>query len=185
MSNGGEALKLAHGETEQVATERATDKARTARWDLWVAILAYAVLTAVVLLKLEGFSTEIVALVAIFGLAMVWFMGWRRGKQLYKRFYDEELHQLQGFSRGGEAKASIPSPLTPRQTEIIDHIARGYMNKQIASKLGISEQTVKNHMSTILSKLGVSDRTQAVVLAIHNGWISARDIEPSELIKQD
>ena len=185
MSSGGEASELARRETEQLATKRARDKARTARWDLTVAVLGYAVLTVVVLLGFWGVTTEIVAPVAIFGLAMVWLMGWRRGKQLYQRFYDEELHQLEGLSRGEKAEALIPSPLTPRQTEILDHIARGYSNKQIAGKFGISEQTIKNHMSTILRKLDVNDRTQAVVLAMHYGWISSRDREPSEPIEED
>ena len=183
MSDGGEGTKLAHRETEQLATKKARDKARTIGRDLATAILAYAVLTAVVLLRLEGVTTEIVALVAVFGLAAVWLMGWRRGKQLYKRFYDEELQQLEGLSQVKEAV--IPSPLTPRQTEILDHVARGYMNKQIAGKLGTSEQTIKNHMSSILRKLDANDRTQAVVLAMHNGWISSRDREPSEPITAD
>jgi len=185
MSNGGEGAKLAHRETEQLATERARDKAKATGRDLSMAILAYAVLTAVVLLRFEGVAIEIVALVAVFGLAGVWLMGWRRGKLLYKRFYDEELYQLEGLPQVREAEAVTPSPLTPRQTEILDHVARGYMNKQIAGKLGTSEQTIKNHMSSILRRLDVNDRTQAVVLAMHNGWISSGDREPSELITAD
>ena len=136
--------------------------------------MAYAILAAVVILSVNGVATEIVAPVAILGLVVVWFMGWRKGKQLYQRFYDEELRQLQEFPRGKEAEVVIPSPLTRRETEILGHIACGYLNKQIADKLGISEQTIKNHMSTILHKLDVNDRTQAVVLAMHYGWISSR-----------
>ena len=86
---------------------------------------------------------------------------------------------------GKKVGAPVPSILTPRETEILDHIASGYINKQVASKLGISEQTVKNHLSSILRKLEVNDRTQAVVLAMHNGWISSRGREPSESTKDD
>jgi DNA-binding NarL/FixJ family response regulator len=55
--------------------------------------------------------------------------------------------------------------------EILDNIAQGMTNKQVAYALSISEQTVKNHMSSILRKLSVNDRTQAVVYAMRQGWI--------------
>jgi len=182
MSNRGGATRLIGRETEQLAIERAREKARTARWNFNVTILAYVVFAAVVLSSFWGVATEFVALIAIFGLVMIWFMGWRREKQLFKHLYNEELRQLQEFSRGEKAEALISSPLTPRETEILSHIAYGYMNKQIAAKLGISEQTIKNHMSSILRKLEVNDRTQAVVLAMHNGWISSQLRESSEPI---
>jgi len=185
MSNGAEALKLAQQEIEQLAAERAKEKSKTERWDLNVAILAYAVLAAVIILSFRGVPTEIVAVTAIFGLAIVWFIGWRRGKQLYKRFYEQELRQLQESPRGEKSAVLIPSPLTRRETEILDHIARGYVNKQVAAKLGISEQTIKNHMTSILRKLEVNDRTQAVVLAMHYGWISSRIGEPAEPAASD
>ena len=62
-------------------------------------------------------------------------------------------------------------PLSPREIEILDLVARGNSNKIIARKLGISDQTVKNHVSAILRKLEVNDRTEAVVYALRNGWI--------------
>ena len=55
--------------------------------------------------------------------------------------------------------------------QILDNIAQGITNKQVAYALTISEQTVKNHMSSILRKLSVNDRTQAVVYAMRHGWI--------------
>ena len=61
--------------------------------------------------------------------------------------------------------------LSPREIEILDQVARGNSNKIIARKLGISDQTVKNHVSAILRKLEVNDRTEAVVYALRNGWI--------------
>ena len=61
--------------------------------------------------------------------------------------------------------------LSPREVEILDNIAKGMTNKQVAYALTISEQTVKNHMSSILRKLSVNDRTQAVVYAMKQGWI--------------
>lgn len=66
-------------------------------------------------------------------------------------------------------------PLSPREMEILEHVTLGMINKQIANKLGISQQTVKNHMTSILKKLNVKDRTQAAVFAIRRGWVRVDD----------
>lgn len=63
-------------------------------------------------------------------------------------------------------------PLSPREMEILEHVTQGMSNKEIAVKLGISHQTVKNHMTSILRKLRVDDRTQAAVYALSRGWVS-------------
>ena len=62
-------------------------------------------------------------------------------------------------------------PLSPREMEILEHVTRGMSNKEIAFKLGISHQTVKNHMTSILRKLRVDDRSQAAVYALSRGWV--------------
>ncbi|MCL6647314.1 MAG: response regulator transcription factor [Chloroflexi bacterium] len=62
-------------------------------------------------------------------------------------------------------------PLSNREVEILDYIARGNSNKEIARALKISDQTVKNHITSILRKLAVNDRTQAVVFAVRHGLI--------------
>jgi NarL family two-component system response regulator LiaR len=59
--------------------------------------------------------------------------------------------------------------LTPREREVLALIARGLSNKRIARELGVSEKTVKAHVGHVLAKLGVSDRTQAAVLAVRSG----------------
>lgn len=66
---------------------------------------------------------------------------------------------------------NIYSPLSSREVEILDYIARGNSNKEIAKSLKISDQTVKNHITSILKKLSVNDRTAAVVHALRHGWI--------------
>ncbi|MFH1169189.1 MAG: response regulator transcription factor [Chloroflexota bacterium] len=81
------------------------------------------------------------------------------------------LQQFQELSWRSEAEGFI-SPLTPRETEILNYIARGYLNKQIAAELGISEQTIKNHVTSILRKLNANARTEAVVVAIKQGLIT-------------
>ena len=72
-------------------------------------------------------------------------------------------------------------PLSPRETEILEHVTYGMINKEIANKLGISQQTVKNHMTSILRKLNVKDRTQAAVTALRRGWVRIEDDEDEEL----
>ncbi|GJM08501.1 MAG: DNA-binding response regulator [Lysobacteraceae bacterium] len=64
-----------------------------------------------------------------------------------------------------------PDPLTDRETEILRLMAGGYSNKEIANSLGVAEGTVKNHVSNILSKLGVRDRTRAVLKAFELGLV--------------
>ncbi|MCE3002759.1 MAG: response regulator transcription factor [Xanthomonadaceae bacterium] len=69
------------------------------------------------------------------------------------------------------ASLDRPDPLTDRETEILRLMASGYSNKEIANSLGVAEGTVKNHVSNILSKLGVRDRTRAVLKAFELGIV--------------
>lgn len=82
-------------------------------------------------------------------------------------------HVLQQFQELTSKNEALPfiSPLTPREIEILEYIAQGYLNKQIAAELGISEQTIKNHVTSILRKLNANARTEAVVVAIKQGLI--------------
>ena len=81
------------------------------------------------------------------------------------------LKEFRELAVYGQEAQPIFAPLSPREVEILDNIAQGMTNKQVAYALSISEQTVKNHMSSILRKLAVNDRTQAVVYAMRQGWI--------------
>ncbi len=81
------------------------------------------------------------------------------------------LKEFRELAIYGQEATPIFAPLSPREVEILDNIAQGMTNKQVAYALSISEQTVKNHMSSILRKLAVNDRTQAVVYAMRQGWI--------------
>ena len=78
--------------------------------------------------------------------------------------------------RGETHEPTSTYSLSGREVEILDYIARGNSNKEIAKSLRISDQTVKNHITSILKKLSVDDRTAAVVHALRHGWIT---FEPS------
>ena len=80
------------------------------------------------------------------------------------------LRGLEHMPRDFDA-LSPPDPLTKREIEILRLMAGGYSNREIAEALGTAEGTVKNHASSILSKLGVRDRTRAVLKAIELGYI--------------
>jgi DNA-binding NarL/FixJ family response regulator len=69
-------------------------------------------------------------------------------------------------------------PLSEREMEVLTCVVNGMSNKEIAISLGISHQTVKNHVTSILRKFGVEDRTQAVVYALKRGWVKLVDKHP-------
>ncbi|MCD2343185.1 response regulator transcription factor [Ideonella azotifigens] len=82
-----------------------------------------------------------------------------------KRFIAPEVAQELSLRLTDEA-------LSPREVEVIGEVAAGGANKQVADRLGVSEETVKTHMKSILVKLGASDRLQAVVIAMRRGILN-------------
>ena len=112
MSEGGgemsrpEASEQISKENERVAIQRARDRAKNARWDLNIAIFLFAVLIIVIILLFQGIILVIVAPIAGVGLGLVWLVGWRQGKQLFERFYDEELAKLE-FKRTKDLEETI------------------------------------------------------------------------------
>ncbi len=102
MMDKTEVTKKVNPEMERTAAQRATDRANAARWNLDIAVFLFAVLIIIIILLFQGVSIELVGPVAIFGLAMVWLVGWRQGRQLYQHFYDEELGKL-----GQELKETV------------------------------------------------------------------------------
>jgi two-component system response regulator DegU len=83
------------------------------------------------------------------------------------------LRQFRDIVSAGKVLETVTAPLTYRESQILNYIAQGNSNKQIARILEISEQTIKNHVSSILRKLNANDRAHAVALAMRNGWIPA------------
>ncbi len=86
------------------------------------------------------------------------------------------LRQFRELATVGPETEPIFIPLSAREVEVLEHIARGNSNKEIARSLGISDQTVKNHITSILRKLAVNDRTEAVVYALRHGWIKMEQV---------
>jgi DNA-binding NarL/FixJ family response regulator len=68
-----------------------------------------------------------------------------------------------------------PHPFSPREHQVLGLAARGMTNKEIAYRLGISERTIQFHMNSIFNKSGTGSRTEAVALALQNGWIEAKE----------
>ena len=81
------------------------------------------------------------------------------------------ISQFQEIASMGLIKDKVAAPLTLREIQILSCIANGNSNKQVAYSLGISEQTIKNHVSAILRKLNANDRAHAVAMAISNRWV--------------
>ena len=86
------------------------------------------------------------------------------------RVAEQILQQFHELSRQKETE-SFMSPLTPKEMEVLRYMAEGFLNKQIADKLDVTEQTIKNHITSILRKLNANARTQAVVIAIKKGLV--------------
>jgi DNA-binding NarL/FixJ family response regulator len=80
---------------------------------------------------------------------------------------------------------SLMTPLSQREIEILKYVAEGNPNKRIANALNISEQTIKNHITSIMRKLNANDRTHAVVLAIRNGWLNVGEVTNMDAVEKD
>ena len=98
-------------------------------------------------------------------------------KQELDQAYRELLDGVRGVLVGSsttpappaEVQSSKAPGLSPREAEVLQMVAEGYSNKEIASRFGLTEHTIKNHLTGIMRKLGARDRAHAVVLALRQG----------------
>jgi DNA-binding NarL/FixJ family response regulator len=89
---------------------------------------------------------------------------------------------MEGFRESFRRADEPPTiPLTPRELDILRHVAAGMRNREVGELLDVSEQTIKNHLSSILHKLGVPNRTHAVTFAVRQGWLTLEDASEAEL----
>lgn len=86
----------------------------------------------------------------------------------------QRLNQPDSGSEPPVRRRVVEEGLTPREFEVLEQLAQGASNRDIADRLYISESTVKNHVTSIFRKLGVADRTQAVLYAVRKGWVKVR-----------
>lgn len=97
----------------------------------------------------------------------------------FPRWYRQQRERQAGKHHLDENTDRL-SPLSGREMEILAYVTDGMLNKEIANQLDISQQTVKNHMTSILKKMNVKDRTQAAVLALRRGWVRFNTDNPTE-----
>lgn len=90
------------------------------------------------------------------------------------------VSQTEGARRSYSEPGNPFHPLSDREMEVLTCVVRGMSNKEIANLLEISHQTVKNHVTSILRKFGVDDRTQAVIYALKRGWVTLKDTSKQE-----
>ncbi len=166
----------------QFLHQRAKERATSLRWNTYTLLIAYVILTAAIILTINSVDISFVGLVAAVGLAAVWLTSRLQSRKLDRRLLDEEMNAYRDLLNSSApattaAEPAAPqapidaSPLTDRECEVLRQMANGRTNKETARALDISEQTVKNHIGHIFLKLGVNDRTSAVLLALRKRWI--------------
>jgi DNA-binding CsgD family transcriptional regulator len=170
---------------------RAQQTGKSLRWNRNVLLLTYAVLAATTIVALKVGSAVFAAIVAVPGLAIVWLFSFLQARKMERDIFEDEVRAYrdllstaqptESWQEPANSSASqIESPLSDRELEVLTQIASGKSNKQAAVELYISEQTVKNHLKHIFTKLEVRDRTSAIVMAMRNGWIESQDGIPKK-----
>jgi DNA-binding NarL/FixJ family response regulator len=96
------------------------------------------------------------------------------GERLVLPAVSERTRREAREMRADFAASGVPEELTPRELEVLRLVAGGFSNREIARALGTAEGTVKNQASSVLSKLGVRDRTRAVLKALELGWLARK-----------
>ena len=123
------AARQASIEMARKAALQAKDRANAARWNLDVAIFLISILAILIILLFEGIEAPIAGPIALFGLVMVWLIGWRRARQLYPRFYDEELSRLRYQAKRNAEEASPREKVKAIEETIEEAIQKSFIEK--------------------------------------------------------
>ena len=182
-ANGEEALQLAREHNPDVVL-----------MDLLMPVMDGV--TATALIRRELPDTEVIALTSVLEDQAI-YRAMRAGAigYLLKNTKATELTRAIKAAAAGQVQLSpeaaarllrevgvpdSPEKLTERETEVLRLLAQGKANKEIAADLVIGEKTVKTHVSNVLSKLGVSSRTQAALYAMRIGLVSSDELDPKK-----
>ncbi len=166
---------------------RARRKGQALTWNRNTLLATYAVLTATIVLALRVHNELVIAPASVLGLVFIWAFNYLQVKKLHAENLEEEVRDYERLlsSRPTAPERDdtlvrpvtpVKSPLSEREAEVLSEIATGKSNKQAALDLYISEQTVKNHIKHIFTKLDVGDRTSAILLGVRNGWIDSDSV---------
>jgi len=115
--NEAEGAEQVRKEIEKKAVKRAKTRAKADSWDLNIALFLFLVLMTVIVLLFQGIGVEIVAPIAIFGLACVWLVGWSQRRKLYRSYYEEELINI---ARESSMKASDEVTVQKKIAETVE-----------------------------------------------------------------
>lgn len=185
-----ESLNRPDGLNTNKLHDRVKNRAASLRWNLNGLMVVYAFLIIVIILSFSSVNSMFVAVIAVTGLAAIWFVSSLRIKKIEEELYRQEIidygetltQSEQTFTSGfSPSHKQAENPLTRRELEVLILIGSGRRNKSIARELHISEMTVKNHISHIFEKMGVDDRIGAVILAIQNGWLKYDDLKKIDI----
>ncbi len=157
---------------------RARERTSVPTWNMYVALILVILLSAVVFLRSLDASMYLVVGIAAFGILVLGAVARRRWKALERSVVELEV-EFQGWLAEEtesvpprEAAVSTCEILSQRELEILDKVARGMSNREISAAIGISDHTVKHHLSHVLAKLEVDNRNSAALMAMSRGWIS-------------
>ena len=84
----------------------------------------------------------------------------------------QALNEVLDLTETCQTQTTLPHPFTPRELEVLTLVAQGLTNRGIAYRLGLSERTIQFHLNSIFKKTTTASRTEAVALALRNGWLN-------------
>ena len=177
-------VKSGNREIAAMLRRRARQTAKSLTWNTNGLILAFFALASTVIAALNSEYLVLVALVALAGLAILWAYSAWRARRVETESFEEETRIVAAMLSGQHQDddgaiddrallTSARSTLSGREVQVLQEAARGKSNKEIATALDITQQTVKNHFSHVFRKLNVTDRTMAVMIARENGWLDS------------
>ena len=168
---------------KQLMLQSERESILSTRLNMAAIVLSYSIINVILLLEIAQQSILATAGLAVIGLAILILISYYREMKLHKRTVQNLNALLDPAGNSQKPSLEIDAvskgdmPLTARELEILSHVAQGQTDKAIATMLGVSSYTIKNHLRNIYQKLEVDDRTSAVLLAMRYGWFKIDEVE--------